>query len=265
MKPEKSASEAQSTNSPFSLSTLLTRFMEKQSRAHESGLASALPEGEVLPYDAGPVQVVEPKQAWVNAIFALDVNDNDVNPCPEWGTLVAAQEPALAVAFCAGNFPQMVRNFLPMLQENALKPKPLALAQTLNKSAYLDWSENSTNKDWPTPLLAAAVLRLAQEFDKAEEVLEKQSGNIPENRKIHWLNERASLEWHRGNHEVAARQWQSMEPTSVVLFNRGMSNLFLGQSAQAHTALTEAVTKIPETTSWHHLAQLYLTLSAMKA
>jgi hypothetical protein len=45
-----------------------------------------------------------------------------------------------------------------------------------------------------------------------------------------------------------------------VSFNRGMAALFCGQHAEARIALSEAVKQLPDTTAWHHLGQLYLTL-----
>jgi hypothetical protein len=46
-----------------------------------------------------------------------------------------------------------------------------------------------------------------------------------------------------------------------VLFNRGMAALFLGESADARAALSRAVALLPESSAWHHLARLYLTLA----
>jgi hypothetical protein len=54
---------------------------------------------------------------------------------------------------------------------------------------------------------------------------------------------------------------QTQEGSIPVLFNRGMSALFLGRAADAHTALTQATAQLPVTSAWHHLGRLYLALS----
>jgi hypothetical protein len=55
--------------------------------------------------------------------------------------------------------------------------------------------------------------------------------------------------------------WQAQEPSIPVLFNRGMAALFLGQTEAAQEALRQAAAGLPETSAWHHLARLYLTLA----
>jgi hypothetical protein len=43
-----------------------------------------------------------------------------------------------------------------------------------------------------------------------------------------------------------------------------MAALFLGRPVEAATHLKAAVAGLPETSAWHHLASLYLTLAEMK-
>jgi len=74
-------------------------------------------------------------------------------------------------------------------------------------------------------------------------------------------NEEAALAWHRGQAEAASKMWQAQEASIPVLFNRGMAALVLEQTAAAQEALQQAVARLPETSSWHHLARLYLTLA----
>lgn len=253
------------SNEAFSLSSLMARYVEKQAKAHQDGLAAIVPDGEVLPYDSGPVQVIEPKIAWNDALIAADLDSAEHRPCPEWSALVAAQEPAFAVAFCCGNYPQMVRSFVPMLQGDFVTPAPTKLPETFDTTVYLQWAEQSAQKEGSSALVAAAVLRLAAEHEAANNHLEQAKSSLEGPWQAAWLNERAAIQWHAGQHEEALKQWQSQEPSTTVLFNRGMALLFTGEAAQAHTALTEAVARIPENNSWHHLAQLYLTLAAMRS
>ena len=110
----------------------------------------------------------------------------------------------------------------------------------------------------PARLLAAGVLRLARHFDRAAEML----GDVHDSA---WAaardNEAAALAWHRGDTEKALSMWLALEPRPAVLFNRGMALLFLGRKAEAVGPLTAAVAALPETSAWHHLASLYLTLA----
>ena len=44
-----------------------------------------------------------------------------------------------------------------------------------------------------------------------------------------------------------------------------MAALFLGRPAEARAPLGQAIPRLPEDNSWHHLARLYLTLAEMRA
>src|SRR5215831_11272393 len=111
MRPEQDVSA-----DPLSLSELFARYVSSQAARVEEG---ALPDlgGEVYLYDVtGAAQAIDPRLAWDEAVAALTLGGRPrgslpaPGSVPEWKGLVAAQEPALDLAFCAGNFPQMVRN-----------------------------------------------------------------------------------------------------------------------------------------------------------
>ena len=51
------------------LNDLLTRYLEKQAEAQAVGIASY--DSEVSPYEVGPVQPLDPKLAWDEALTAL--------------------------------------------------------------------------------------------------------------------------------------------------------------------------------------------------
>src|SRR5438552_19064458 len=112
----------ESVADPLSLSELLARYVSGQAARLGDGAVPDLG-GEVCLYDAaGAAQAVEPRLAWDEAVAALAPDRRRSAglppPCsaPDWKALVAAQEPALDLAFCAGNFPQMVRNLGLLLQ-----------------------------------------------------------------------------------------------------------------------------------------------------
>src|SRR5262245_16294902 len=104
------------TADALSLSELLAQYVSGQAVRFRAGGAAPELGGEVLLHDAGPAQAAEPRLAWDEALAALKFAGKHaqapagLTPVPEWKGLVAAQEPALDLAFCVGNFPQMVRN-----------------------------------------------------------------------------------------------------------------------------------------------------------
>src|SRR5436309_14599362 len=96
-----------------SLHELLAEYLHRQTQGHAAGLGGALGPDEVEPFEAVPVQPVDPRLAWDEARVALRCfgSAEAARSCKalaEWPGLVAAQEPVAALAFCAGNFPQRV-------------------------------------------------------------------------------------------------------------------------------------------------------------
>ncbi len=242
----------------LSLAELFRNYLRRQAAAQAAGLGYAEPSDEVVPYDSVPVQPVNPRLAWDDAVAVVPHLAAALPPLavpPDWPTLVAAQEPAVAVAFCLGNFPQMVRNLHPLLAGGDLA----ALRAVPGRPAVpglVEWARGARGAQ---ALLAAGVLRLAGRFDDAEAVL--RSADVPAPWEPLRTNEAAALDWHRGRADEALASWQAQPDSVPVRFNRGMAALFLGQIGEAHAALTEAVGGLPETSAWHHLGQLYLALA----
>jgi tetratricopeptide (TPR) repeat protein len=249
---------------PPRLSALFTEYLQGQTAAHAQGLGYAPPSGEVEPYESVPVQPVDPRQAWTDALAATEYfpgADKATWTAPtDWPMLVGAQEPALALAFCLGNFPQMVRNLHPLLAGGdltALRAEPTRVAAA---PMLIEWARSSG--EGPQTLLAAGVLRLANQFDAATDLLRRWQPSA-EWRAV-YANEEAALAWHRGSAEEAAALWRAQAKSVPVLFNRGMAALFLGDAAAAREALTHATAALPETGAWHHLGRLYLALAARR-
>ncbi len=247
---------------PPSLNDLFTRYLENRVA---SGLA---PEesGEIVLHDAGPVQPIEPRLAWDDALAALNVNGPKA-PLPamsavaDWRGLVAAQEPALDLAFCAGNFPQMVRNLTLLLRDQA-SGADTPRTRPFESTSLRNWAEQSLRKPMPQALLAAGLLRLAQDYDGARRIL--QAMTVPAEWQTTLRNEEAALLWHSGKREEVAAIWATLDDNLPALFNRGMAALFLGKPAEAITPLKQVIARLPESASWHHLARLYLTLAEMR-
>jgi len=252
------------------LGDLLARYLEKQAEACAVGAAAALDDmtpGEVMPYEAGPVQPIDPKLAWDESLAVFTLAAPPVNPRgwkapPAWSSLVASHEPVVALALCAANFPQLVRNFHMILQVTdltTLRPQPGRPAPVAELAA---WAEaTAERKQFPQVLLAVGALRLAKQFDVADAYIRKHEDPIPAAWRSAWENEKAALAWHAGRGEEALAIWRQLEPSTTVLFNRGMAELFLGDAAAAREHLTAAVGGLPESSAWHHLGRLYLTLA----
>ncbi len=247
-----------SQNHPPSVADLFSRYLHEQIDAHARGLGYPEPGDEATPFEAAPVQPVDPRLAWNDAVFAARLlappaEVSDVPP--EWPALVAQQEPAVAVAFCLGNFPQLVRNVHPLLtaEPAALRQGP---GQPLALPALAEWAARATEE--PARYVAAGALRLARRFDLAGQQLGAAPGAGWE--ALH-ANEAAALAWHRGDGEEALARWRAQAESVPVLFNRGMAALFLGHGEEASAPLGAAIAQLPDSSAWHHLAHLYRALA----
>ena len=256
-----------SGQTPDSLANLFTRYLQRQMAAEAEGLGIADPDGQALPHEAVPVQPVDPRLAWEDALavvrhFPKVQADARWSVPPEWPALVASQEPAIALAFCVGNYPQMVRNLHPLLGGGDLSRLSVPSSRPVcAPAALLQWA--SQTHSFPQVLVAASVLRLVRRFDEAAELLRTRA-SVPAAWEPVGANEEAALLWHRGRGEEALAHWQSQKACAPILFNRGMAALFLGRSGEARAALIAAVEQLPETSAWHHLGHLYLALAVAR-
>jgi len=243
-----------------SVTDLFARYLERQVAAQAEGLGYPEPTDEALPYDATPVQPIDPQLAWKDALAVVTLLDgaSNLKAPPDWAKLVNQQEPAVGVALALGNYPQLVRNIYPLLTS-----EPPALRQgsmtALSVPGLVQWANR--DHEGRNRVLAAAVLRLARHFDRAAELLAQ---TPPADWELLHANERAALAWHRGEPAKALAVWNALPNGPVVQFNRGMAQLFLGDYAAARESLSAAVASLPDNSAWHHLAGLYLTMASRK-
>jgi hypothetical protein len=251
------------------LSELLAGYLQRQAIAHEAGLAFA-DIGEVVPHEAAPAQPVDPRLAWSEALgvlpyFHAGFQATAFRAPPDWPTVVATHEPAVALAFCVGNFPQLVRNLQPLLQARELSALRSSTARPMSATALLDWATQTSGKrSFPQVILALSALRLLKQFDRAAELVRQQHGNVPAEWQAAWDNEEAALAWHQGRADEAATCWQAQLASVPVLFNRGMAALFTDRPVEARTCLSGVVDQLPEGGAWHHLGRLYLAMAEMR-
>ncbi len=78
------------------------------------------------------------------------------------------------------------------------------------------------------------------------------------------INERATSLWLSDRREEAMTVWQTLPSGTVANFNLGMANLMLGSPERAIPFLQASVESLPETSGWHHLAALYLSVAQIR-
>jgi hypothetical protein len=212
--------------------------------------------GEVQPHEVAVGFRAEPRTAWAAGFEAATAFGQ---PAPvattpaDWGTLVARHDAVAALPFALGNYPQRVRDLGTLFATEKLGDLlPTAVESADAPTGLVKWAGKAD------PLVAAAVMRAARDFDQADRLLSE----VPSDATT--ANEAAALLWHRGEYAKAAAAWAKLPESVPVRFNRGMAALFLGRSAEAAAHLKAAVAGLPETSAWHHLASLYLTLAEMK-
>lgn len=227
--------------------------------------------GEVIPFDSAPVQPVDARVAWDEATLAARHYHSQCTPqrwevVPEWSALVAAHEPVAALPFCLGNFPQLVRDLHGLLHAqnlSAMRPAPTRPANSgpSDSLAHDALKQNQYGRF----LMTIGSLRLAKHFDAAERLLDAHERDLPSGWQAAVANERAAINWHRGQAEEARALWAAQEPNVPVLFNRGMSALFSEDVTKAKESLVGAVEQLPDDNAWHHLGRLYLALAGIRS
>lgn len=239
-----------------SLKEMMARYLSRQAESVALGLGAVDPT-EVLPYEAGPVQPVDPRTAWDAGLAALQ--SASAKAPPGWGQLVAQHEPVVAVALCVGNFPQMVRDFHMLLHGADLTQLLPNGGRIATITALNDWLDRVKAVGLDA-VLALAACRLSKQFERGEALIGAAEANIPTDQRTTWDNEKAAFLWHQGKHAEARAVWDKLPATLPVRFNRGMADLFLGNPESARGYLSQAADELPETSPWHHLARLYLAL-----
>jgi hypothetical protein len=254
-----------------SLPELLSRYLRQRMEANLHGLSVPKGPGEVLPFEAAPVQPVEPRLAWDEATLAARLLVPGCDPRgwkapPEWASLVATHEPVLAVPCCLGNFPQMMRDIQGLVQTRDLVALRPVSSRPVTVTSLAEKAHHALVKRNYGPFFAiAGALRLARQFETTDRLLRDHSAACPAEWQSLAANERAALDWHRGQADEAAASWREQPDSIPVLFNRGMSALFSNQPTEATPWLTQAVAQIPEENAWHHLGRLYLMLAALRS
>jgi len=248
----------------------MARYLQRSAEAQAGGLVAAEAGGEVVPFEATPVQTVDPQLAWVEALAAIHhfqpgTDTQSWKAPPDWPMLVSAHEPTVALAFSLCNYPQLVRHLQPLLRDGKRSQLRPSGGRPVNAPELLRWAVEPGGKDrYPQMLLALGALRLGRQFNLADELLQQHRQAAPAKWQAALANEEAALAWHRGQAEEALDHWQKQADSVPVLFNRGMAALFMDRRAEARFSLGQVVGQLPENGAWHHLGRLYLALAEMR-
>lgn len=250
------------------LADLLARYLGNRQAAPAADVTL----GEVEPYEVASGLRCDPQTAWADALAAVRAQqpapaDIPLAPPAEWAALILTAEPATALPFAAGHFAQQVRDLALLTQTEKLSAlRPAAAPADPASTALQTWAvETSHQLGVPAALVIAGVLRLARQYGLAAQILGEQKAKCPPEWRTALANEEAALAWQEGRWEDAAERWLTLPVSVPVLFNRGLADLFLDRPAQAGESLTQAIAGLPDTSPWHHLAKLYLSLAELRA
>ena len=252
---------------PPKLDDLMLRFVNRPVEAAAiEAEAGAL--GEVQPYEVAVGFRTDSKLAWDEgfaAWHALGLNERKMSAPPEWSAVVVRHEAIAAQPLALAGYPQRVRDLTTLIQAKdltTLRPRGESQASSVS---LRNWARKQIEKnDFAAILLAAAVLRSANDLDHADEILREGRDRVPEAMRPAFINEEAAMLWQRGDSEKALALWESLPETPASLFNRGMASLFLGLTDKALALLGKAIAQLPENDGWHHLGNLYLALAQMR-
>jgi hypothetical protein len=218
----------------------------------------------VEPYDAVTRQPVDTRLAWRCACAGLSAGNKSQPPLPppEWAALVQQQESTPAIAFAAGNFPQLLRDLPSLVQADKLSNLLEAQAPALDLPGLSAWAESQAAISFARRLVAAGVLRLARQFDHAAELLAAKA-KLTSSEQARLQSEVAAQAWHEGKLQVAIQKWSTLAPENVfVQFNRGMAALF-GDEPVAALQFLQTVS-LSDDDPWRHLLGLYMALAEMR-
>jgi len=248
-------------NCPPNLDDLMAGFLARRGAAEPGDHPETC---DVEAYESVPAASVDPRLAFDAAVSVLAERQTNVaKKLPNgWSNLVASLESLTGVPMAAGNYPQAVRDLLPLVRAGSLSATMAAGRTPVDDAGLLFWAEACARGNDPVLwLLAAGVLRLAGHYDEAGAILADKAGAISADWQPAWANEQAALAWHRGDRAAAAAAWAAMPESTSVLFNRGMAELFSDRPESARGLLRSAVEGLDESSPWHHLGRLYLALA----
>ena len=236
-----------------SLDALMARFLAAGTAA------DALESGDVEPHEVAGGFRPTAATTWdeAQAVFRLfGVEPEKVAAPPEWATFAALALPVAAVPLAAGLFPQRVRT-IPALAGPAAPPESVP-----GLGGLRGWVRKTLESRSPTSLLMAAGVAAGMgDWDDAEAALTAAEPLCEGRWRAVWVNQRAAVQWLRGETAEAAKTWSSAGGDDPAAINLGMAELFARKPGHGSRALQDAASRLPDASGWSHLANLYLSLA----
>lgn len=238
-----------------SLDALMARFLA-------TGTAGDAPEsGDVEPHEVTggfrPVAASTSTWAEAGAVFRLfGVEPEKLAAPPEWATFIAQALPVAAVPLAAGLFPQRVRT-IPAMAGPVASPESVP-----GLGGLRGWVHKALESRSPTMLVTAAgVAAGLGDWDDADAALAAAEPLCTGQWRAVWVNQRAAVQWLRGETAEAAKTWSSAGSDGPAAINLGMAELFARKPGHGSRALQVAASRLPDDSGWSHLANLYLSLA----
>lgn len=232
---------------------------------------SSLAESEFEPYQPAEVSVLDARSVLEEALAAAQwlvidptqrgqFHARQMRHVPDWPGMVRQLEPVPLVPFALGYYPQLVRDVQSLLEGGWRNWKP-AQGQA-RTSGLWEWGELMLAQMRPAEaLFAMSLLRLLGQTREARQLFRAIKGQAPSSWSVLVSNEDAALAWQEGDYQTASRILDSIASSAPpILFNRGLGALLLGRTRQARDLLAQAAAQLPDSSAWHHLAQLYCLL-----
>ena len=180
---------------------------------------------------------------------------------PEWSAFVGEACRSTGLPMAAGLFPQQ---YEPVAGPQTGPSSPLRGISGL--PALRTWVRKAVRSPSATALLVASGIAAAigEQADALAALSAAEAGAPPR-----WTpaieNQRAAVLWLGGRQAEAAALWAQLPDGPVVAFNRGMAQLFLGQTESAQNNLRTAAATLPDLSGWSHLAWIYSSNAAMRS
>jgi hypothetical protein len=227
-----------------SLADLTARFLARP--ATDDATAAVEPHEVIAGF------ATDARAAWVEATATaklLGVKDFPAATPGEWANHVRQSATVDFLPMAVGHFPQQVRDVSALIH-GAKKAAP---------AESRGWSVSTAKQSTAGLILAAASARVSGNTSETERLLDQAESGGADATLVQ--NERAAILWQTGEKAAAVLIWKQLPASAVTAFNLGVAALAAGQKADAKGHLKAAVAQLPESSGWHHLAQLYLALA----
>lgn len=232
---------------PPSLADLTARFLARPA-ANDA-------EAGVEPHEVIAGFATDSRTTWTEAVAAaklLGLKDVPTNSPTDWVGYSRQAASADFLPLALGHFPQQVREITSLL----------GTTKKAHTTESRGWNVISGKATAVSLMLNAASARVTGNVAEAERLLTEAAPLCQGDAAQATLqNEKAALLWQKGDRTAAVAIWKQQPESGVAAFNLGVAFLVTSQKAEAQAQLKTAIAKLPETSGWHHLAQLYLALS----